>query len=80
MKTKNNPTRQDAQDLILLAHLLSDNMVVPAMDIREILLALSEANLTLTHAPEDDATAIFALQLLNNPQMREYDSTMEIVI
>ena len=80
MKTKNQPTRQESQDLILLAHSLGSNLIAPSVDIQELLLALSDANLTLISVPEEDATALFALQLLNNPQLQNYDPSFEILV
>jgi hypothetical protein len=80
MKSSNSPTRQQAQDLILLAHSLRDNVAAPSIDLRELLLALSEANLTLVSVSQEDVTSEFALQLLDNPQLQNYDSSIEVLV
>lgn len=80
MKTENQPTRQQSQDLILLVHWLGSNLVLPSVDVQELLLALNDANLTLVSVPQEDATALFALQLLNNPQLQNYDSSIEVLV
>jgi hypothetical protein len=73
-------TRTQAQDLILLAHKLQDNFVIGSITIDEILLALSEAGLTLSIVDEDDTTSIFALQLLRHPTLKQYDSSIEVLV
>lgn len=86
MKTKLQPTRQEAQDLILLAHRLIDNLRPIGLDLRELLLSLHEANLTLSFANTEtdfdshDVTPLFAIQLLDNPQLQNYDPSIEVII
>ena len=81
MKTKLQPTRQEAQDLILVAHKFQDSTIPGAMDVREILLALSESGLTLSYPNNgDNPVAHFALQLLDDPTLENYDPSIEVII
>jgi hypothetical protein len=81
MKTKSQPTRQEAQDLILIAHKFQDSTVPGTMDVREILLALSESGLTLSYPNNgDNVVAHFALQLLEDPSLENYDPSIEVLI
>jgi hypothetical protein len=80
MKTYYTSNRTKAQDLLLLAHKFQDSTVSGAIDIRDILLALAEAGLTLSLVEENDVTADFALQLLENPTLTEYDPSMEVLV
>lgn len=81
MKTQNKPTRQEAQDLVLLVHKFQDSTLPNTIDVREILLALSESGLILSYPNSgDNITANFALQLLDNPSLEEYDSSIEIIV
>ena len=73
------PTRQSAQDLILLANAFADGSSDP-LSIREILFALTESNLTLVMTDENDHTALFALALLDNPSLQGYDPSIEVLV
>lgn len=72
------PTRQQAQDLILLVNRFIDNSIPGTMSIREVLDILSNANLTLSFVGSSDRTAEFALQLLDHPNLSQYDPSIEI--
>lgn len=81
MKTKLQPTRQEAQDLILLAHKFQNSTVPGTMDVSEILFSLSESGLTLSYPNDgDNAVAHFALQLLDDPSLENYDPSIEVII
>ena len=81
MKTITQPTRQQAQDLILVAHKFQYSTVPGAMDVRDILLTLSESGLTLSYPNSgDNAVAHFALQLLDNPSLEDYNPSIEVII
>lgn len=80
MKPSNNTSRQEALDLILLAHKLEDSFVPGTVTVREILNALVESNLTLSIVEQDEPTAEFALQLLEVPTLQEYDSSVVVMI
>ena len=81
MKTKIQPTRQEAQDIILLAHKFQNSTIPGHMDVREILLALLESGLTLSYPNSgDNVVAHFALQLLEDPSLESYDSSIEVIV
>jgi hypothetical protein len=73
-----NPTRQQSQDLILLANHFLDNLVPGTMSMREFLDALHESGLVISLS--DDKTAHFALQLLDNPSLQQYDPSIEVLV
>ena len=75
-----SPTRQQAQDLILLVNRFLDNSIPGTMSIREVLDALSNAHLTLSFVHSSDRTAEFALQLMDNPALAEYDPNIQILL
>ena len=81
MKTKLQPTRQEAQDLILVAHKFEDSTLPGTMDVRDILLALSQSGLTLSYPNSgDNLVAHFALQLLDDPSLESYDPSIEVLV
>jgi hypothetical protein len=77
MKTNN---RTKAQDLILLAHKFQNSTIPGKISISDILLALDESGLILCLPQKKDNTARFALQLMDNPTLTEFDSSIEIVV
>jgi len=80
MKTYYTSSRTKAQDLVLIAHKFQDSTVPGAMSIRDILLTLDESGLMLSFSEEGDNTARFALQLLDDPTLNEFDPLIEIVV
>lgn len=77
MKTND---RIKAQDLILLAHKFQNSTIPGKISISDILLALDESGLTLSFSQKEDHTARFALQLIDNPTLTEFDPSIEVVV
>ena len=78
---KSNNTRQEATDLILLANkMLSNSGSSSDTSLQELLLILSESNLTLVPVDAEDTLAEFAIQLLDDPSLQAYDASIEIAV
>jgi hypothetical protein len=67
--------------LILLANKMLNNSG-PSSDtsLQELLLILSESNLTLVPVDSEDTLAEFAIQLLDDPSLEAYDPSIEISV
>jgi hypothetical protein len=78
---KSNNTRQEATDLILLANKMLNNSG-PSSDtsLQELLLILSESNLTLVPVDSEDTLAEFAIQLLDDPSLESYDPSIQVSV
>jgi len=81
-KSNDTTTRQQAQDLILLAHKMLNNSspVNGLYSIQELLLILSESNLTLVSVDPENTLAEFAIQLMDNPELEVYNSSIEVLV
>ena len=78
---KTNNTRQEATDLILLANkMLNNSSPSSSTSLQELLLILSESNLTLVPVDAENTLAEFAIQLLDDPSLEAYDASIEIAV
>ena len=78
---KTNNTRQEATDLILLANkMLNNSSPSSSTSLQELLLILSESNLTLVPVDAENTLAEFAIQLLDDPSLEAYDASIEITV
>ena len=78
---KSNNTRQEATDLILLANKMLNNSGQSSdTSLHELLLILSESNLTLVPVDAEDTLAEFAIQLLDDPSLQAYNPSIELSV
>jgi hypothetical protein len=77
---KSNPTLQEAQELIVHTLAFIDNFPPGSLDVRELLNVFDESGFKIVPMSENDNLAKFALQILDRPLDKEFDSNFEALI